>query len=142
MPLSFDQRTLDSLDRSSTGIISVVPEWHRDQFLQQRAATNSTLVITNMQWEHAGEYRMRVTYGQRTVTSEPAYVGFATLPQDWRGSVSISKGSMGTRLTWDGCGTLEYSSNLLHWVDVPANPLSPYDVSPALDGSLFYRLRR
>jgi hypothetical protein len=104
-------------------------------------ATNTTLIITNMQQRHAGEYYLTMRYGRHLITSDRAFVSLAVPPVDWQGAVRITNTPAGLRVDWDGCGTLEHSTNLVYWSDVPANPASPYEIPPSLD-SLFYRIRR
>jgi len=105
-------------------------------------ATNTTLTITNLQQKHTGQYHLTMTYRGRLVTSESAFVSVIVPPDDWQGVVRIAQGPAGMRVHWDGCGTLEHSTNLVYWGDVPANPASPYNVPPTLTRTMFYRIRR
>jgi len=105
-------------------------------------ATNTTLVIPNMQQQHVGHYQLSVIYRQRPVMSSAAFLSLAITPNDWQGSIWMTTERTGVRVNWDGCGALEHSTNLVHWSDVPANPISPYDVPPILDRWLFFRVRR
>jgi hypothetical protein len=43
-------------------------------------------------------------------------------------------------ITWTGSGTLQESSNLITWTDVPGNPTSGYQVLASGAPAKFYRL--
>jgi len=54
--------------------------------------------------------------------------------------LSIARSNGATTVAWAGCGTLQYSTNLIDWTNVPGNPASPYAVTgPA--SVQFYRLQ-
>ena len=55
-------------------------------------------------------------------------------------SLRLSRSPTGLQISWTGCGVLQWTSNLLHWADVPGVLASPYDVGSAVD-TRFYRLR-
>ena len=121
-------------------------QWYRNGAAIDSAlnpsATNTTLVVTNMQAQDQGSYRVVVQYGRRTITSENAGLSLVVPTNGWRGVVRITKEPARLSISWDGCGTLEHSTDLLQWSDVLDLPASPYNVPAISEGSLFYRVRR
>jgi hypothetical protein len=55
-------------------------------------------------------------------------------------SLRLSRSPTGLQISWTGCGVLQWTSNLVHWADVPGVLASPYDMGSAV-GTRFYRLR-
>jgi hypothetical protein len=55
-------------------------------------------------------------------------------------SLRLTRSLSGLQISWTGCGVLQWTSNLVHWADVPGVLASPYDVGSAVD-TRFYRLR-
>ena len=55
-------------------------------------------------------------------------------------SLRLARTLAGLQIEWTGCGVLQWTSNLVHWADVPDVAASPYPTGPLVD-TRFYRLR-
>jgi hypothetical protein len=55
-------------------------------------------------------------------------------------SLRLARTPTGLQIDWTGCGVLQWTSNLVHWADVPGVLASPYPVGVTVD-TRFYRLR-
>ena len=60
-----------------------------------------------------------------------------TVPLD---SLRLARTPSGLHIDWTGCGVLQWTSNLVHWSDVPDVVANPYPAGPPV-GTRFYRLR-
>jgi hypothetical protein len=67
---------------------------------------------------------------------------YASVPAAKFSSVSFDLATGQLSISWDGLGTLEHSSNLSTWADVPGSPSSPYTVNTADSPARFYRIRQ
>ena len=55
-------------------------------------------------------------------------------------SLRLARTPTGLQIDWTGCGVLQWTSNLVHWADVPGVVASPYPAGAPVD-TRFYRLR-
>jgi alpha-tubulin suppressor-like RCC1 family protein len=62
----------------ATGVEPISYQWLHDE-QEVPGATDKDLVITNVQWEHAGDYKVNVKNEEGTVTSVPAHLSVKTL---------------------------------------------------------------
>ena len=67
-----------------------------------------------------------------------ALSAYAPLPRPHFNPPTLTAGQV--TLTWTGIGSLQESTNLQSWADVPGNPPSGYVVTPGPGENKFYRL--
>jgi polyhydroxybutyrate depolymerase len=112
-------------------------EWNTNVLVGQ---TNRTLLLTNLQLTHLGQYSVVVSNFIGSATSQMAGLGlYITMAPSFEPALSISRGAGGLAVRWQENGQLERASGVTGpWQSLTA--LSPFTNSP-MGAMAFFRVK-
>jgi len=102
------------------------------------AETNRVLTFTHVSAADAGNYYVEIPTPCEPQRTAPSLL--VVVPMTSLGRLELSGAKNALQVHWEGCGVLQWSSNLVEWEDVPNRPVSPFAVG-ALADTRFFRLR-
>ena len=123
----------------ATGAPTLLYQWQFDN-TNLAGATNSAVVLGNVQASNAGPYRVVLTNSYGAVTSAVALLGVTGVPASFfsgSGGLQLSNGQFLfslTGLTGQGAVVIDGSTNLVQWVPIFTNP-SAFGAATIIDSN-------
>jgi len=123
----------------ATGAPTLVYQWQFNN-TNLAGATNSAVVLGNVQASNAGPYRVVLTNSYGAVTSAVALLGVTGVPASFfsgSGGLQLSNGQFLfslTGLTGQGAVVIDGSTNLVQWVPIFTNP-SAFGAATIIDSN-------
>jgi arabinogalactan endo-1,4-beta-galactosidase len=123
----------------ATGAPTLVYQWQFNN-TNLAGATNSAVVLGNVQASNAGPYRVVLTNSYGAVTSAVALLGVTGVPASFfsgPGGLQLSNGQFLfslTGLTGQGAVVIDGSTNLVQWVPIFTNP-SAFGAATIIDSN-------